>query len=79
VAVKRWVTYHGFALNVNNDLTPFNGIVPCGITDGTVSSMRQELGSELDLAGVKAVLAAEFWSLLPRFFSETADHTDKRR
>ena len=78
VAVKRWVTYHGFALNANNDLTPFNGIVPCGITDGTVTSMRQELGRECDLAEVKAVLAAEFWSLLPRFFSETTDHMDKR-
>ena len=78
VAVKRWVTYHGFALNVNNDLTLFAGIVPCGITDGTVTSMRQELGRECDLGEVKQVLAAEFWSLRPRFFSETTDHTDKR-
>jgi lipoyl(octanoyl) transferase len=77
VAVRRWVTFHGFALNVNNDLAPFAGIVPCGITDGTVTSLRQELGRECDLAEVKAVIAAEFWSLLPRFFSETTDHTDQ--
>jgi lipoyl(octanoyl) transferase len=78
VSVRRWVTCHGFALNVNNDLAPFAGIVPCGITDGTVTSLRQELGRECDLAEVKTVLAAEFWSLLPRFLSETADHSDKR-
>jgi lipoyl(octanoyl) transferase len=78
VAVRRWVTFHGFALNVNNDLAPFAGIVPCGITDGTVTSLRQELGREFDLAEVKNVIATEFWSLLPRFFSETTDHTDKR-
>ena len=44
IAVKQWVTYHGFALNVAPDLSHFNGIVPCGIVDGTVTSMEQELG-----------------------------------
>lgn len=68
VAVKKWTTYHGFALNVNTDLTPFSGIVPCGITDGTVTSMQLELGRELDLAEVKRVLATEFWSELKKFF-----------
>ncbi len=72
VAVKRWVTYHGFALNVNNDLAPFAGIVPCGITDGTVTSLRQELGHDCDPAEVKAVVAAEFWSGW-RTFLETTD------
>ena len=69
VAVKKWTTYHGFALNVNADLTPFSGIVPCGITDGTVTSMQLELGQPVDLTEVKAVLAAEFWRLLPEYFS----------
>jgi lipoyl(octanoyl) transferase len=69
VAVKRWVAYHGFALNVNTDLAPFAGIVPCGITDGTVTSLQQELGHAFDLAEVKQVLAAEFWSLLGEFLS----------
>ena len=67
VAVKRWVTFHGFALNVDPDLTAFAGIVPCGIADGTVTSLRQELGHDFDLVEVKVVLATEFWSLLPRF------------
>ena len=69
VAVKKWTTYHGFALNVNTDLAPFSGIVPCGITDGTVTSMSAELGHEVDPTEVKAVLAAEFWRLLPGFFA----------
>ncbi|HKB58361.1 MAG TPA: lipoyl(octanoyl) transferase LipB [Lacunisphaera sp.] len=69
VAVKKWTTYHGFALNVNADLAPFSGIVPCGITDGSVTSMAVELGHDLDPAEVKRVLALEFWSLLPKFFA----------
>ncbi len=78
VAVRRWVTYHGFALNVSPDLAHFEGIVPCGIgaAEGTVTSMQAELGRAMDSAEVKAVLAAEFWKLLPEFL--TADCTDKR-
>jgi len=69
VAVKKWTAYHGFALNVNTDLTPFSGIVPCGITDGTVTSMQLELGQAVDLEQVKQVLGNEFWRLLPEFFA----------
>jgi lipoyl(octanoyl) transferase len=71
VAVKRWVAYHGFALNVNANLTHFAGIVPCGIapTDGVVTSMQAELGREQDLAEVKRVLATEFWTLWPEFLA----------
>jgi lipoyl(octanoyl) transferase len=62
VAVRRWVAYHGFALNVDPDLAHFGGIVPCGIgvTDGTVTSMRAELGRAIDPGEVKTVLAHEF-------------------
>lgn len=60
VAVKSWTTYHGFALNVNTNLNHFSGIIPCGITDGTVSSMQQELGHSIDLDSVKSRLAVEF-------------------
>jgi lipoyl(octanoyl) transferase len=73
VAVRRWVSYHGFALNVNANLNHFSGIVPCGITatDGSVTSLQAELGRELDLAEVKAVLTREFWTLWPQWSSET--------
>ncbi len=67
VGVKRWITFHGFALNVTNDLEPFNGIVPCGITDGSVTSISRELGITVDPAEVKSILAIEFWKL----FAET--------
>lgn len=62
VAVRRWITYHGFALNVDPDLAHFSGIVPCGIapTDGTVTSMRLELGLPIDDAEVKRRLNHEF-------------------
>jgi lipoyl(octanoyl) transferase len=63
VAVRRWVTYHGFALNVNPDLSHFAGIVPCGIpsAEGTVTSIEAELGRAPGAEEVKGVLAAEFW------------------
>lgn len=62
VAVKQWTTFHGFALNVNTDLAPFTGIVPCGITtsEGTVTSMQAELGRVVPLDEVKILLTSEF-------------------
>ncbi len=78
VAVRRWVTYHGFALNVNPQLDHFAGIVPCGIAaaDGTVTSLEAELGHPVDLAEVKRIVAAEFWRHLSNLLSSPArnDH-----
>ncbi len=79
VAVKRWVTYHGFALNVNANLAHFQGIVPCGISaaDGTVTSLQAELGRELDLGEVKSVLAREFRDLWAGFSNDCPTLTRK--
>jgi lipoyl(octanoyl) transferase len=52
VKASRWVTMHGFALNVNTDLSYFGHIVPCGITDKAVTSMAAELGYPVDLTAV---------------------------
>lgn len=56
VRCSRWVTMHGFAFNVNTDLAYFKNIIPCGIDDKDVTSMKRELGREVDLGQVKQVL-----------------------
>jgi lipoyl(octanoyl) transferase len=60
VGVRKWVTFHGFALNVNDDLTPFSYIVPCGITDKGITSMKILLGREVEMAEVKTIVAESF-------------------
>jgi lipoyl(octanoyl) transferase len=60
VHISRSVTSHGFALNVNTDLTYFNLIIPCGITTKPVTSMQQELGRELDLNAVAESISRNF-------------------
>ena len=56
VRVSRGVSMHGFAFNVNTDLSYFNLINPCGFTDKKVTSLQQELGKEIDINEVKKVL-----------------------
>lgn len=53
IAVRRGVTMHGFALNVNTDLFPFRAIRPCGLDPQVISSMREILGRTVDAAAVK--------------------------
>lgn len=59
VRVRRWVSFHGMALNVNPDLSHFSGIVPCGISDHGVTSLR-DLGIPATLADLDAALIATF-------------------
>jgi len=63
VRIKRWVTLHGFAINVDPDLSHFSGIVPCGIADFGVSSLA-ELGKQIPLKRVDAALKRSFLSFL---------------
>ena len=61
VRASRWVTMHGFALNVNVDLDYFNNIIPCGLTDNVVTSINRELNqSETDITEIKNVLKSCF-------------------
>ncbi|MGF1452507.1 MAG: lipoyl(octanoyl) transferase LipB [Opitutales bacterium] len=69
VAVRRWVTYHGFALNVENDLDFFNGIIPCGIAaaEGSVTSVSKELGRPVSREKLTPALTRLFWQHLRDF------------
>jgi len=60
VHISRSVTSHGFALNVNTDLSYFNLIIPCGITAKPVTSMQQDLGKALDLNAVAESISRDF-------------------
>ena len=60
VRCSRWITMHGFALNVNTDLNYFNHIIPCGIQNKKVTSIKEELGHEVDFEEVKAKLKKNF-------------------
>ena len=71
VHVSRGVTTHGFAVNVNNDLQPFEWIVPCGIEGCQVTSLSRELGREKDLAAFATDVAASFGEVYGRTPIET--------
>jgi len=60
IHISRSVTSHGFALNVNTDLSYFNLIIPCGITSKPVTSMQRELGKPLDLNAVAESISRNF-------------------
>jgi len=60
VRCSRWITMHGFALNVNTDLSYFNNIIPCGIVNKQVTSIEKELGRKVDYEEVKRNIKDKF-------------------
>jgi len=63
IKINRWVTMHGFAFNVNTDLSLFKGIIPCGIKDKEVTSLAEELDKKFDIQEVKQILKNNFIEL----------------
>ena len=60
VRISRWVTMHGFALNVNTDLHYYDGIIPCGIFEYGVTSMEKILEKKQDIIAVKKIIIKVF-------------------
>ena len=60
VRISRWVTMHGFALNVNTDMQYYEGIIPCGILEYGVTSMKKLLNHEVNMKDVKNTLISSF-------------------
>jgi lipoyl(octanoyl) transferase len=66
VRISRWVTSHGFALNVSTDLAGFDLIVPCGIADRGVTSLASLLGRDVSMAEVEAGVRRHFGAVFDR-------------
>ena len=64
LAIRKGISFHGLALNVNVDLTPFSWIQPCGLQGVCMTSMKQELGSELSMEDVCAAVKKQFEAIL---------------
>jgi lipoate-protein ligase B len=76
IKVTKWVSMHGFALNVNNDLRLFQTIVPCGIADRPVTSLQQVLGRAVRMERVKHAVARAFEQVFRITFRYTSQDTE---
>ncbi len=70
VAVKRWVSFHGFAFNVNTNLKHFDLIVPCGLKNVTMTSMQKILNKEISLDRVKKSIIKNFGVIFKKRLEE---------
>lgn len=77
IAVKRWVTYHGIALNINTDVSWFRLIVPCGRPDERMTSLALELGETISLSEVKRRFTASFRKVFG--YMDSADRRGRPR
>jgi lipoyl(octanoyl) transferase len=75
VRCSRWITMHGFALNVNTDLHFFDHIIPCGIQNKQVTSMKEELGREVNMEEVKERLKKNFSKVFGAFIAEAPQNS----
>jgi lipoate-protein ligase B len=73
IAVRKWVTMHGLALNVNTDLGRFAAIHPCGFDASVMTSMARELGHPVDFAAVKSALASHIAAVFEREWLPAVD------
>ena len=73
IHVSRGISTHGLAINVNNDLQPFEWIVPCGIEVARMTSLSRELGAEQDLAAFTATVRGAFGAVLGRSVVDACD------
>ncbi|MEC8549266.1 MAG: lipoate-protein ligase B, partial [Pseudomonadota bacterium] len=64
VRISRWVTWHGIAVNLDPDMAGFEAIIPCGVRDGGVTSLRR-LGVAADMAALDAALRDSFGAIFP--------------
>lgn len=70
VATSHWTTYHGFALNVNTDLSYFEKINPCGFESSVMTSMSKELGRPVEMAQIKDRVVSSFSKVFNASFSD---------
>jgi len=63
IKISRWITMHGFAFNINTNMDLFNGIIPCGILDKGVTSLKEVLNEKIDLKIVKNKLVHNFFEI----------------
>jgi lipoate-protein ligase B len=73
VAVRSWVTFHGFALNVSTDLSCFSVINPCGYDSGVMTSMAEQLGRQVSISEVKEPLTNSFEHVFATELETTSD------
>ncbi|MDI9358171.1 MAG: lipoyl(octanoyl) transferase LipB [Phycisphaerales bacterium] len=77
IRCSRWITMHGFALNVNLDTSYFDYIIPCGIADKKVTSMHLEIKRPIDINSVKSVLLSKFSRLFDLSLIPISDKFNK--
>ena len=75
VKVSRWITMHGFAFNVNTDLSYFDRIIPCGIFNKGVTSLKEILGCEIEIEKVNKIIIKNF----EKIFGVIAEHIDAEK